>query len=80
MALPLVPDLFTQKTNSIPFSLHLYSLPLAHILSSLSGPIHRYESAIARPALVLNDLANSVWPAHVAPPAAGCSQYLTVCS
>ena len=33
------------------------------------------ESAIAHPALVLNDLASVVWPDDVTAPVAGCTQY-----
>eukprot|EP00227_Mantoniella_beaufortii_P014533 CAMPEP_0197575794 /NCGR_PEP_ID=MMETSP1326-20131121/1061_1 /TAXON_ID=1155430 /ORGANISM="Genus nov. species nov., Strain RCC2288" /LENGTH=516 /DNA_ID=CAMNT_0043138617 /DNA_START=46 /DNA_END=1596 /DNA_ORIENTATION=- len=40
-----------------------------------SNAMDWYESAIARPALVLIDLAATVWPADVTAPAAGCSQY-----
>lgn len=34
-----------------------------------------YESAIARPALVLTDLAHRAWPDDIAAPAAGCSRF-----
>lgn len=45
------------------------------LTDSNANALDWYESAVARPALVLADLAHKVWPAAITAPADGCAQY-----
>ena len=48
---------------------------VTNLTSAVDNALDWYESAVARPALVLADLAHKVWPAAIAAPADGCAQY-----
>ena len=48
---------------------------VTNLTDANSNALDWYESAIARPALVLTDLAHRAWPDDIAAPPAGCSRY-----
>jgi hypothetical protein len=48
---------------------------VTNLTDASTNSLDWYESAIARPALVLADLAHKVWPSDISVPASGCSRY-----
>jgi hypothetical protein len=51
------------------------TVKVTNLTDASTNSLDWYESAIARPALVLADLAHKVWPNDISVPASGCSRY-----